>query len=40
MEFQTKQTDVIIFKGFPTTALYAIVKKLYIAFTIKIKEVL
>lgn len=37
---QTIQTDAIIFKSFPTTGLYAIVKKLYIAFTIKIKEVL
>lgn len=37
---QTIQTDAIIFKSFPTTGLYAIVKKLYIAFTIKKKEVL
>lgn len=37
---QTIQTDAIIFKSFPTTGLYAIVKKLYIAFTIKMKEVL
>lgn len=36
---QTIQTEAIIFKSFPTTPLYAIVKKLYIAFTIKIKEV-
>lgn len=37
---QTIQTDAIIFKSFSTTGLYAIVKKLYIAFTIKMKEVL
>lgn len=37
---QTIQTDAIIFKSFPTTGLYEIVKKMYIAFTIKMKEVL
>lgn len=37
---QTIQTDAIIIKSFPTTGLYAIVKKLYIAFAIKKKEVL
>lgn len=37
---QTIQTDAIIFKSFPTTGLYAIVKKMYIDFTIKMKEVL